>query len=126
MDLAAMLRTLAIERAPGTFVYCTSDRGDLLGEAAATVQEAEGRTLVLARHRAEALGLPLGLELAWLTVQVHSSLEAVGLTAALSRALADAGIPCNVLAGAHHDHLLVPAELADRAMAALAGLRVAS
>jgi hypothetical protein len=54
-----------------------------------------------------------------LTLTVWSSLEAVGLTAAFSRALADADIPCNVLAGYHHDHLLVPVDRADEAIAAL-------
>ena len=52
---------------------------------------------------------------AWLTLDVHSSLDAVGLTAAVSRTLADHDIPCNVLAGYHHDHLLVPIDRADEA-----------
>jgi uncharacterized protein len=50
---------------------------------------------------------------------VHSALDAVGLTAAVSRALAAAGLSCNVLAGLHHDHLLVPAGRADEALAVL-------
>ena len=48
-----------------------------------------------------------------------SALDAVGLTAAVSRALADAGLSCNVLAGLHHDHLLVPAGRAEEALAVL-------
>jgi len=54
---------------------------------------------------------------------VHSTLDAVGLTAAMSRVLTEHNIPCNVLAGYYHDHLLVPLELADQAIAALESLR---
>ena len=66
-------------------------------------------TLVLPAETAREAGLTPVFEAAWLTLAVHSSLEAVGLTAAVSVALAAADIPCNVIAGAFHDHLLVPA-----------------
>ena len=69
---------------------------------------------------AERAGQPVVVRLAWLTLTVHSSLEAIGLTAAVSARLADEGIACNVLAGYHHDHLLVPVERADDAVRALA------
>ena len=60
---------------------------------------------------------------AWLEITATSSLHAVGLTAALSNALTEAGIPCNVVAAAHHDHIFVPAAEAARAMAAIKALR---
>jgi len=53
---------------------------------------------------------------------VHSSLDAVGLTAAFSTALAQAGIGCNVLAGRYHDHILVPHNRREDAVAALRAL----
>ena len=59
---------------------------------------------------------------AWLTLTVHSSLAAVGLTAAFAAALASGAIPANVLAGLRHDHLLVPVDRADDAIAALRAL----
>ena len=62
-------------------------------------------------------------EVAWLTLRVHSALEAVGLTAAFSAALGERDIPCNVLAGTFHDHLLVPVDRADDAVDALEALR---
>ena len=107
-------------RRPGEFVF-------VLGEenvpAEASVREDEGLTLVLARERADALGLTYDFVAAWITLRLHSQLEAVGLTAAFSRALAEAGIGCNVLAGLHHDHLLVPADRADEAIAVLRGVQ---
>lgn len=105
-------------RRPGEFVFVAGDHGP----AEATVREDEGTTAVLARERADALGLEYDFVAAWITLRLHSQLEAVGLTAAFSAALAEAGIGCNVLAGLHHDHLLVPADRANQAIAILEGL----
>lgn len=55
----------------------------------------------------------------WITLRVHSALDAVGLTAAVARELADAGLSCNVVAGFHHDHLFVEQARADEALAVL-------
>ena len=74
------------------------------------------------RERADALGVSYDYLAAWITLRVHSALDAVGLTAAVSTALAGAGISCNVIAGYHHDHLLVPVDRAADALAALSGL----
>ena len=74
---------------------------------------------MLPRDEADSLGLPYDFVAAWITLQVHSSLEAIGLTAAVSAALTEAKISCNVLAGFHHDHLLVPVADADRALEVL-------
>lgn len=123
-----MLATLDASREPGVYVYASV--ADAAAAAAlparAVVLEREGATVVLRREDALAHGLFFDFEAAWLTLDVHSALGAVGLTAAVARALADAGIACNVLAGLHHDHLLVPEPDADAALAALAALRAAS
>jgi uncharacterized protein len=66
--------------------------------------------------------LPILFRAAWLTLSVHSDLQAVGLTAAVAAALARAGVACNVIAAAHHDHLFVPLEAADAALVALNAL----
>ena len=117
-DLAELLRRLEPVRRPGEFVV-VSTTSEVTLPALATVDEDEGTTLVLERHEADAFRLGHSGTFAWITLTVHSSLEAVGLTAAVAAALADRDIPCNVLAGFHHDHLLVPSERADEAIAAL-------
>jgi hypothetical protein len=89
----------------------------------ATVAEDEGTTTVLSVADAERLGSRPEFVAAWLTIETRSALDAVGLTAALAGALAAEGIACNVLAGFHHDHLLVPVDKADQCLAVLSALR---
>lgn len=122
-DLAEMLRTLTVTRRLERYTFVSIDHAPPLGDGvAAVIHEAEGVTVVTTVERARAEGWPIDFEAAWLTLDVHSALEAVGLTAAFSAALTDAGISCNVIAGFHHDHLLVPVERADEAVGVLEGL----
>ncbi len=121
-DLARMLATLDVVQRPGRFAFVTGEWPSLAAAAAATIHEDEGPTYVVTTEQADAAGAPVDFEAAWLTLTVHSALEAVGLTAAFSAALGEAGIPCNVLAGYHHDHLLVPADRADEAVSVLRSL----
>lgn len=83
-------------------------------------------TLILSEDQAFMRGLPVMFRCAWITLNVHSDLNAVGLTAAFAKALGDDGISCNVVAGAYHDHIFVPFELAGRAEAALRQLQQSS
>lgn len=122
-DLARLLAALDVSPRAGRFVFVTGDWPALADVAAARIDEQEGVTLVVDAGAARAAGAPVETEFTWLTLTVHSSLEAVGLTATFTNALASAGIACNVLAGYHHDHLLVPADRADDALAALRTLR---
>lgn len=123
-DLAQILRNLDVEIRPEPYVYATVDPSHpALASAQATVVESEGVTLVLRRSDAEAHDLDSQFVAAWITLTVHSSLEAVGLTAAFSAALGQAGISCNVLAGFHHDHILVPFDQRDDAVRTLLSLR---
>jgi hypothetical protein len=121
MDLQKMLASLDVERRAGLFTYVAVKvpTPGLLAAAHAMVTEGTLTTLVLPVESARRAGLPVVIELAWLSLTVQSSLEAVGLTAAFSKILGDEGISCNVLAGYHHDHILVPVERADDAIAAL-------
>jgi hypothetical protein len=120
-DLDLMLATLAVERRPGVFTYVsvTTATPELYADAHALVTEGSSTTIVLPVESAEEGGHRIDVRLAWLTLTVQSSLEAVGLTAHVSARLAAEGIACNVLAGYHHDHLLVPVDRADEAIVAL-------
>ena len=108
-------------RVRGEYVFVTSDAVPP-ASLYATIREAEGLTSVLERGDADRLGLAYDYVAGWITLQVHSDLAAVGLTAAVSTALAEAGISCNMLAGFHHDHLLVPIDGVDRALEVLTEL----
>ena len=88
----------------------------------AGVVESEGVSLVLSAESAEALGVSHEGVWAMITLQVHSALAGIGLTASVSAALAQAGLACNVIAGYHHDHLFVPYERAEEAVEVLHSL----
>ena len=123
-DLSAILPSMDPELRFGTYVFVSVPHGDPRPdvEVLASVHEPEGWSLVVRRDDADAAGLAYDFVAAWITLRVFSSLAAVGLTAAVSRALADEGLSCNVIAGYHHDHLLVPFDDAERAMAVLVEL----
>lgn len=108
---------------PGRFVYVTVDESTATAlPAEVIVREDEGVTVVLGQTDADARSLPYDFVAGWITLRVHSALDAVGLTAAFSGALAEHGISANVVAGYHHDHVLVPIGDVDRAVAALRDL----
>ncbi len=122
-DLSVLLSSMAPELASGEFVFVSvRDVQDLPHlDPLASVVEPEGVSLVLTRAQADEAGLHYDFVAAWITLRVHSSLHAVGLTAAVSKALADVGMSCNVIAGFHHDHLLVPHQRAEEALGLLSG-----
>jgi len=127
-NLARLLRSMTPQLNPGQYVFCCvpveHDCSAL--QPIASLREAEGLSLVLTRESADAHGLHYDYVAAWITLQVHSSLAAVGLTASFSAALAQTGISCNVVAGFHHDHLFVPSERAEQALSTLRALSAAS
>ena len=127
-DLAVLLASMRPALQDGVWAWCALPAGASIDGAAAvaTMREAEGLTVVVDEAQALARGWPVAFRSAWITLTVHSDLAAVGLTAAFARALGDAGISCNVIAGVHHDHLFVPADRAADAMAALSALQASS
>lgn len=119
-DLARLLAALHPVQQPGEYVFCPAGpAAPVPAEALGWFREPEGPTFVLPRAVADAHGLPYGYVAAWLTLTVHSSLAAVGLTAAVAGALARENISCNVVAAYYHDHLFVALADADRALGAL-------
>jgi hypothetical protein len=126
-DLALLLRTMEPVLHEGVYVYSAvpSDTDLSSIPVVATFREVEGTTVP---SEAEALNanLPVLFRAAWITLRVHSDLQAVGLTAAFSRALSEAGISCNVVAAAYHDHIFVPIERAAESIERLKALQQAA
>lgn len=118
-NLEVLIRSMrpAFKAGEYVFVDATDLPADVQVEA--TVREGEGPSAVIARRDADRLGRRYDFIGAWITLTVHSSLESIGLTAAVSAELAKIGISCNVISGLRHDHLLVSADRADDALTAL-------
>lgn len=123
-NLERLLRHLAPELHAEHYVYCSfADQrlpDDL--DPLCTFREAEGLTAIVDRSQAVTAGLPFVFEARLITLTVHSSLEAIGMIAAVATRLAAAGIPCNAIAAYHHDHILVPTAQAPQAMSVLQAL----
>jgi uncharacterized protein len=123
-DLNRLLAMLTPQLQEGSYVFCVApteldlNKVDLIG----FFQESEGRTLILKQEEADRLGLAYTFVAAWLTLTVHSALDAVGLTAAFATALAKEGISCNIIAGFYHDHLFVAQADGAKALAVLEAL----
>lgn len=110
----------------GEYVFCTLEDGALSDVVAlapmATFLEKEGLSLLLGKTQAEAADLAFSSIFRCITLSVHSSLDAVGFTAAVASKLAANGIPANVVAAHYHDHVFVPADRADAALKLLTEL----
>lgn len=129
-DLAILIASLDPALVEGEFVYATvppQEMQDYLKfQPIGLFFEAEGLTLILPRQAAEDAGLVASAPLRCITMMVHSSLEAVGMTAAIAAALTKEGISANVVAAYYHDHVFVPAADAGRAVDAIRALSAAS
>ena len=125
-DLSVLLKTLEPALNPGVFVFASVKDGHAIDDPTvivASIREPEGLSVVTSEADAELAGLNVLFRCAWITLTVNSALDAVGLTAAFASALGRAGISCNVVAGAYHDHIFVPLESAQPAMQVLRQLQ---
>ena len=120
-NLGILLRSMKPVLNAGEYVFCTSPGATLPPQEniICWFREKEGITLILEKTAADHLRLPYSFIASWITLTVHSSLEAVGLTAAFSKALATENISCNVVAGYYHDHIFVGLPDTGKAMAIL-------
>ncbi len=108
-DLNKLIKGLSPKLNDGEYVFTSIKNIELLNtsEVICTFKEKEGLTLVLERSRADELGLKYNFIASWITLEVHSSLNAVGLTSLVTTELANNEISCNVIAGYYHDHIFV-------------------
>jgi hypothetical protein len=124
-DLTRLLQSMRPVLNPGVYAFVSvppeTDIGPL--RPIATFREAEGLTLIVDESEAGRAGLKILFRAAWLTLTVHSDLQAVGLTAAVAAALTRANISCNVVAASFHDHIFVPVDAAQKALATLQALQ---
>src|SRR5258708_10576850 len=120
-DLGKLLKAIKPELQPGDYVFCTTEDLRMVppAETILMFRENEGITIIVRKELADKLGLNYSFVAGWITLTVHSSLEAVGLTAAFSKALSEKGISCNVVAAFYHDHLFVRRQDTAKAMAIL-------
>jgi hypothetical protein len=121
--LQDLIRQLSPKLDSSTYVYCTVPHaryGELEKlKPIVSIAELEGLTLVIPLEQAQAEGLDYYRVFRRITLEGHSSLEALGLTSVVTSLLAERGITTNVIAGFYHDHMFVPSERTDEAMKAL-------
>lgn len=117
-DLHVLLKSMKPELVSGDYVFCKVEKLESinLNEIEMFFKEKEAITLILKREIADLLQLEYSTVMSWITLTVHSSLEAVGLTAAFSKALSEQQISCNVVAAFYHDHIFVNKNEAQKAM----------
>jgi hypothetical protein len=121
-DLNELLASMAPHLNEGEYVFCSlqGEYGDYLHLNPITAfRETEGLSLVIPKQSAIDNNISTESTYRMITLTVHSSLEAVGLTAAVATKLTDHNISANVIAAFHHDHILVQTEKAEMAMNAL-------
>jgi uncharacterized protein len=105
------------------YVFCTlktyeyKDVASL--EPMSTFQEKEGLSIILTKEKADEFNISYSGIFKCITLNVHSSLDAVGLTAAVSTKLTEKSISANVVAAYYHDHIFIAAKDAEQALISL-------
>ncbi len=120
-DLETLLKNMKPKHNAGDYVFCTVRNTETidLNQIEMFFREEEGFTVILKKEAADSLNLDYSAIMSWITLTVHSSLEAVGLTAAFSKALSENNISCNVVAAYYHDHIFINKKDTEKAMEVL-------
>lgn len=119
--LSKLIQQMSPKLQEGAYIFATVPSLENIPreETICEFKEAEGITIVIKKDKADDLKLKYNFIAAWITLEVHSSLEAVGLTAVFAEALAKNQISCNVIAGYYHDHIFVDQRDAEKAVKVL-------
>ena len=118
-NLTRLLAGMKPRLLPGNFVFATLPPGAAFPagiEALMIFRESEGVTLILEEGEARKAGMSGTFRSRMITLEIHSSLDAVGFLAAITGRLAEAGMGVNPVSAFHHDHLFVPADRAEEAL----------
>ncbi|MEQ9467942.1 MAG: ACT domain-containing protein [Ekhidna sp.] len=108
-NLSKLIKTMTPKLNKGDYIFATIKNIDKISrqDTLCEFKEDEGWSVIIERRKADELGISYSFIASWITLDVHSSLEAVGLTAAFSTELSNHNISCNVIAGFYHDHIFV-------------------
>ena len=120
-NLDTLLKSMKPKHNVGAYVFCKTDNLEQIhwSQVVMTFKEEEGTTIIMKKEVADQLNLDYSFIASWITLTVHSSLEAVGLTAAFASALTKNNISCNVVAAYYHDHIFVDKKDTEKAMEVL-------
>jgi uncharacterized protein len=123
-NLSALLKTMNPQLNEGDYVFCAVEdlKNINLNDMLFHFKEKEAVTIIVKKEYADTMSLSYSYVAAWITLTVHSSLEAVGLTAVFTTALAKNNISCNAVAAFYHDHIFVASKDAIKAMEVLKNL----
>jgi len=123
-NISALAKGMSPTLKKGEYVFCTLKDADSITseDTICEFKEPEGLSIVIEKQKADRLGLEYYLVFSWITLNIHSSLDAVGFTALFSTELAKHHISCNVIAGFYHDHIFVNKKDSHKAMQVLTNL----
>jgi len=123
-NLSTLIRQMQPQLNEGIYVFCSvsEDYNIPVHEVLSSFWEKEGLSLLLSKPVADRYQIPYTFEASWITLNIHSALEAVGLTAAVATALTKSDISCNIVAAYYHDHIFVEKTQAEEALEVLEAL----